>query len=333
MSDDEAYVQFRAVRWAGGKPVCPHAECGCDAVYEFKTRRLFKCKKCEKQFTATSGTKLASRKMSFRDILLAIAVFVNGVDGVSACRMSRELSCDYKTAFVVLHKLREPMGSMGLRAKHAAADPKKSLPDADRLTGEVEVDGAYFGGHMKKANLAKGRKDMRVSNPKRRCVVTIRERRPGGRTLTYVVPSESDAVNTVIRVVHPSASVRTDEGPHWGVFKLRFKDWEAVKHKEAYSYGGGIHTNWVESFNGRLRRAEDVHRHISGIYLPSYANEVAWREDHRRVSNGVQFSLVAGHVAKVPKSERMVGYWQRRGPRPTRRRPAHLSAPSQAATS
>jgi hypothetical protein len=78
LTDDQAYETFKAVRWAGteGKPFC--AKCGSVAVYEYKARRIFKCKGCTAQFSVTSGTIFASRKMAHRDLLAAIAIFVNG---------------------------------------------------------------------------------------------------------------------------------------------------------------------------------------------------------------------------------------------------------------
>lgn len=325
MSDDEAYAAFRAVRWKEGRPACPHAGCDESPAYELKGRRAYKCKKCERQFSATSGTVFHSRKLALRDILTAIAIFVNGVNGYAALQLSRDLACDYKTAFVLAHKLRETMGHG--RPSKLKVRGDKPPPASDILTGEVEIDGASFGGHHKKQNAAKDRKDMRSTSPKLRAVITLRERRAGGRTYTFVGKHESDAVQTVLAYVDKSATVYADEGAWWNVLRTRFGDrLKRIKHKEAYSYGDGVHTNWVESFNGRMRRAEDVHRAISRNYLAAYVNEVAWREDHRRVSNGVQFSLVAQQAAKLPASERMKGYWQRRGPRPPRRRPPHLAA-------
>jgi hypothetical protein len=72
-----------------------------------KSRRIFKCKGCEKQFSLTSRTIFADRKMSYSDIIGAIAIFVNGVNGHAALRITRDLGCSYKTAFVLEHKLRE----------------------------------------------------------------------------------------------------------------------------------------------------------------------------------------------------------------------------------
>ncbi len=58
------------IRWAAtdGEPVCPRCECA--AVYTYTTRKLFKCKACNHQFSVTSGTIFASRKLPIRDYLL-----------------------------------------------------------------------------------------------------------------------------------------------------------------------------------------------------------------------------------------------------------------------
>ena len=180
MSDDEARAMFRSIRWTAtnGEPVCPR--CGCVAVYEYASRPIFKCKGCGHQFSVTSGTIFASRKLPMRDYLMAIAIFVNGAKGHSALQLSRDLGCQYKTAFVLAHKLREAM----------ASEHKGKV-----LRGHVEVDGAYFGGYVKPENRKAERIDRRLSEHqtgKRRCVVAMRER--GGRTLPFVVITEDQAV-------------------------------------------------------------------------------------------------------------------------------------------
>src|SRR5882762_6047552 len=144
LSDDEAFEAFKAVRWSdnGGQPYCP--KCGCTAIYQYSARRIFKCKGCEAQFSATSGTIFASRKLALRDILGAIAIFVNGAKGHSALQLSRDLDCQYKTAFVLSHKIREAMASEMYGQK---------------LDGIVEIDGAYFGGYVKPENYKVDRKD------------------------------------------------------------------------------------------------------------------------------------------------------------------------------
>lgn len=300
MSDDQAYSAFRAVRFAdnAGEPFCPH--CGCDAVYEYAARRIFKCKACEKQFSLTSGTIFSNRKLAMRDILAAIAIFVNGANGVAALRLSREIGCTYKTAFVLAHKLREVLGT---------------LRTPDKLTGIVEIDGVWVGGHIKPKNKIEEREDRRLAHmrksDKRRSVVTLRERRPGGRTLTTVLQSEAEGVEFVLANTDESAAIHADEGSHWDVL-MAYRDLQQVNHSLRY-VDGKTHTNNVESFNSRVRRAErGVHHRISGRHLQGYADEFAWREDYRRVSNGQQFAAVMRGATRAGVSREWKGYWQRR---------------------
>ena len=74
----------------------------------------------------------------------------------------------------------------------------------------------------------------------------------------------------------------------------------------------GACTNGAESFFSRLRRAEVGHHyHIAGAYLARYAQESAWREGHRRDSNGDQTRGVVGLALKARPSVDFCGYWQR----------------------
>lgn len=63
------------------------------------------------QFSVTSGTIFASRKLSFVDLLGAICLVVNASKGLSAVQLSRDLNVQHKTAFVLVHKLREVMAA------------------------------------------------------------------------------------------------------------------------------------------------------------------------------------------------------------------------------
>ena len=74
--------------------------------------------------------------------------------------------------------------------------------------------------------------------------------------------------------------------------------------------GSGVNTNGAEEFFSRMRRAEiGHHHHIAGAYLVRYAQESAWREDHRRTDNGRQVSAVAGLARKATTSVDWCGYW------------------------
>jgi len=296
MSEEEAWNAFKAIRWSDtqGEPVCPR--CGCLDFYTYKTRKVFRCRGCSHQYTVTSGTIFASRKLAIRDYLLAIAIFVNGAKGHSALQLSRDLDCQWKTAFVLSMKLREAI----------AAET-----NGQQASGQVEIDGGYFGGYIKPANLKENRKDRRLvrnQNGKRKVVIVMRER--NGKTLSFVSPSEDAAVPMIRERVANGSVVHADEASHWDQLHARFET-KRINHSLAYS-NGEANTNQAESFFSRLRRAEiGIHHHVAGPYLASYANEMTWREDNRRVSNGELYLMAADAALKHPISKQWTGYWQR----------------------
>lgn len=296
MSDEEAHNAFRLIRWheTKGAPVC--GRCGSLDSYAYKTRKLYRCKSCSHQFSITSGTIFAGRKLPVRDYLLAIAIFVNSAKGHSALQLSRDLNCQYKTAFVLAHKLREAVTAQTVGRK---------------VAGEVEVDGAYFGGYVKPANHIEDRIDRRKAmhqTGKRKVVVTMRER--NGSTLTSTFKTEGEAIQTIAQRVETGSVVHADEAVHWDRLHSHYLT-KRINHSESYSNGEAC-TNQAESFFSRLRRAEiGTHHHFAGPYLNSYAAEMAWREDNRRVSNGMLYLAMTDAALKHPISKQWCGYWQR----------------------
>ena len=294
MSDDKAHATFVAIRFAdnGGAAFCPR--CQYTAVYTYAARRIWKCKDCQHQFSVTSGTIFASRKLAIRDYLAAIAIFVNAVKGISALQLGRDLDVQYKTAFVLAHKLREAIA-------------KKQMEG--QLSGEVEIDGAYFGGHAKRENIKADRKDARLAPPaKRQSVVVLRQRQ--GKTLPFVVAKEADGMAIARERIAMGSIVHADDAPGWDRLHA-FYEMRRINHSIAYSLDGAC-TNQAESYFARLRRAEiGQHHHVSGKYLAAYAVEMAWREDNRRLPNGALQEAATGAALGHPVSRVWKGYWQR----------------------
>ena len=224
MTDDEARATFQKLRWAdnAGEPYCP--KCGCLKAYKVASRTVWKCGGCKHQFSVTSGTIFADRKRPVRDYLLAIAIFANGAKGHSALQLSRDLSCTYKSAFVLAHKLREIIDAEQQTTKFATETEK-------------EVDGAYFGKGKKPTNEVANRVDRRLAEEqtgKRQVVVVMRERY--GRTLPFVFGKESDALATIRAGVDP----RVVHGSVTSVFKARgFKTKKKAGRSVGFIHGTG----------------------------------------------------------------------------------------------
>jgi hypothetical protein len=225
-----------------------------------------------------------------------IALFCNGVKGTSALQMSRNMNINPKSAFVLLHKLREAMGA----TVHAG----------EELAGTVEVDGCYVGGSIRPENRKEDRPNHRgAENPRKMVVVVARERH--GRAIPWVLPREVDGVPLIRQHVASGTEVHADEAAGWNVLHASYP-MKRVNHSQEYKSEDGASTNWAESLFARLRRSEmGIHHRISGRLLQSYADECAWRENNRRRSNGDHWNLMTSAALAAPKSARWAGYWHR----------------------
>jgi hypothetical protein len=136
----------------------------------------------------------------------------------------------------------------------------------------------------------------------------MRER--NGRTLPFILKGEDDSLPTIQERVEPGSTVHADEASVWDALHARFAA-KRVNHSIAFKDEDAC-TNQAESYFSRLRRAEiGTHHHISGRYLHSYANEMAWREDYRRAPNGMQYLIATNATLAHPVSREWKGYWQR----------------------
>jgi transposase-like protein len=307
MSDEEAERVFIRLRWSDndGNAYCPH--CGCLIVYDCRRPNgapRWRCKACRKDFSVTSGTLFAFHKLPLRAYLMAVAIFTNEVKGKSMLALSRDLGVQYKTSFVLAHKIREAMASE-VRKTEIGGQGKRA-----------EVDGGYFGGYVKPANHRENRRDRRLrqnQSGKRKVVVVIRERGENGKTLPGVFRNEADALTFIRRQVPRETTLYADEAASWNELHARY-ELHRINHQEAYSLGdeAETHTNNAEGFFSRMRRGEiGHHHHIAGPYLIRFAQEAAWREDHRKEPNGFQVDRLVGLAMHNKPSVDFCGYWQR----------------------
>lgn len=317
LSDEQAFELLRAVRWGrDGEPVCP--TCGVVEQHWFlASRRQWRCRACGHTFSVTSGTLFAYHKLPLQVYLGAIAIYTNAVKGLSALQLSRDLNVQYKSAFVLMHKLRESL------IVHRDETP---------LAGEVQVDGGYTNGSVRPANRAEERVDRRLAehqNPDKRCVLVMRETYPADdpagrvgakRTLTFVIPRENqrDVGALAARFIAPATTISADESDAYdllhGCYPMR-----RVNHQREYRAADGTTDNQAESYLSRFRRMQIGQHHKFGLaHLANYANEAAYREDTRRWSNGTIFYDILTKCARTPPHRDWCGYWQGNTRRPER---------------
>jgi transposase-like protein len=306
MSDDDAFNLFRKLRWGEGEETTCPCCATIDKHYFLKTRRQWRCKSCTHTFSVTSGTIFAFHKLPLRTYLKAIAIFSNASKGVSMLQICRDLDVQYKTAFVLVHKIRESL------MEHRDVRP---------LEGEIHMDGAYVNGHIRPRNKKENRIDRRLAkhqNPNKRCVFVMCQRsnddsHPGSnRVITFVLKSENqtDVSNLVAGYVSKGSTICADESNAYDPLHAKFHT-RRVNHSKEYRADDGTTNNMAESFFARFRRMQYGQAHKFGnLYLNNYANEAAYREEHKRQSNGAIFRDIATKCARTKTSRDWCGYWQ-----------------------
>lgn len=334
MTDDQVREFFQVARWGClEKQGCP--ACGVLDSHKFrKHRNQWRCKVCEHEFSVTSGTVFADRKIPLKKILLAICFFMGCANYISAIELANHISVQPKTAFVLLGKLKEVV----LRAM-----------DRTPMEGVVEIDGGYFGGKPRRLNFrrksnprqvaealesgrltgrkgAKRKTGISKQNLKklenRRVVLPLRlrssERGKGAiRTYTWIGKAESDQYirHVVLKMVKPGSIIVSDEGNGFSPLADHYLT-EVVPHAKMYCRPDGVNQNQAESFMSRRRRIEATcHGCHSPTYEADYTAYTARQENDRRKSMKERVVGIMMQALNMGFSAWFRGYWQgkRRG--------------------
>jgi transposase-like protein len=104
-SDPQRVFEYAIkLRWPDGKVVCPR--CEAEKNYFIKTRRLWLCRGCNKQFTLKIGTIFEDSPLGINKWMTAFWMLVNCKNGVSSMEIHRSLGITQKSAWLMLQRLR-----------------------------------------------------------------------------------------------------------------------------------------------------------------------------------------------------------------------------------
>ena len=255
-NQDSCFAWLEKVRWRG-KPVCAH--CGAmDKVSQPASKpHTYWCGHCRKQFTVTTGTIMHATKTPLQNWIVAIYSVMTARKGVSAMQLSKELGVQYRTAWYMLHRVRE------------ACDGGEF-----RLDNVVEMDEVYIGG--KEANKHASKKLRAGRGPVgKSAVMGARER--GGKTVAKPVDSVDGKTATgfATDAVKTGATVYTDESAIYNHLPFAHA---SVNHTAREFVRNGVHTNGIESVWALLKRSiHGTWHHVSPKHLHRYVNEASMR--------------------------------------------------------
>jgi transposase-like protein len=276
--EDKARALFESWRWPNGKAICPH--CKFDETYKLTSnpasrhqirKGVYCCAACRKKFTATVGTVLEGSHIKISIWLMAIFIICSSKKAISAHQLHRMLGVTYKTAWFMAHRIRFAFGN-----------------DKRVLKGTVEVDETFVGGKCERA-----RRKSRLYYDKTPVVALI-ERDGSMRAKVVSSVTQINLGRCLHECVDKGSIVNTDEH---GAYRNPLKEWKGhhkVNHsKLEYSRtnpdGSKAHINTCESFFSLLKRGVYGSWHcVSPEHLPKYANEFAFRWNHRKMTDGAR---------------------------------------------
>lgn len=282
---DRAFQFVVQLRWPNGAR-CVH--CGFDQVSFLKTRRIFKCKACKRQFSAKLGTIFEDSPLGLEKWLPALWMLANCKNGISSYELARSLGITQKSAWFMLHRIRTAMGS-------------KYFP---KYEGMCEVDETFIGGLAKNMHKGKGSRHERIikSGMKGKQVVVGTLQRKGTRghsrvTLKHIRNVQMGSLDKhVRRTVAEGATVFTDEHVGYSSLRDRYAH-EQVNHAVQYVRDKVIHTNSLENFWSLLKRTiKGTYVSVDPFHLFRYLDEQAFRFNERIGKDGDRFLYLAQRI-------------------------------------
>ena len=270
------------LRWPGGV-VCPH--CAADTPSLLKTRLIWKCRVCRKQFSVKVGTIFEDSPLGLDKWLPALWLLANAKNGISSYELHRTLGVTQKTAWFMLSRIR-----LAMQTKSFA-----------KMSGTVEADESYIGG--KRANMHKSKQArVPVNGTKHmQTVMGMLERKRGSNhstvKLSHIPNTKKAEMEKQVRAnVEHGSSLFTDAHPTYKrLAQAYFGDDYAhasVDHAIAY-VDGQVHTNGLENFWSLLKRTiRGTYVSVDPFHLFRYLDEQAFRFNNRETTDGERFKGV-----------------------------------------
>lgn len=294
---DNALEYAASRRWPNGV-TCP--TCGSKDIRFLAKQRRWECKygdHAKKQFSVKIGTVMEDSAIGLDKWLMAMWMVANCKNGVSSYEIKRDLGVTQKTAWFMLHRIREGMDD--------------DFPE--QFAGEVEADETFIGGKAKNMHYErKIRKfikgDLAHGGTVGKAIVMGILDRNSREVRAKVIPEVRKRYTDehLQANVAPGSTLYTDSAVHYEMLPDYVR--EFVDHTETY-VRGRVHVNGVENFWSLLKRClAGTYVSVEPFHLQAYVNEQAFRYNNRKDTDAQRFDTVlAGILGKRLTYEQVTG--------------------------
>ena len=282
----EAAVEFR---WPGGNVTCPR--CGGAKHSFIKTRRLWFCYVCKKQFTVKVGTVMEDSPLGLDKWMCAIWMLANCKNGISSYELAKTLGVRQNSAWFMLHRIREAMRD------------NPSFKFGGEESGPVEVDETFIGPNPKKMHAKRRQKVKRITKDLSKAIVMGMLDRDARKVRAAVVPNvkRETLQNEILNNIAGGSKVYTDGYQPYDHLAAKQYIHETVNHVHEY-VRGQVHTQGIENFWSLLKRTlRGTYVAVEPFHLDHYLDEQVFRYNNRatkdnKLTDADRFALAMSQV-------------------------------------
>ena len=265
-----AHDFFVRLRFPNGV-ACPRMGCGSANVAAIKNRNAWRCRECDRQFTAKVGTIFEDSPIGFDKWLPAMWLLANTKNGTSSCELARAIGVSQKTAWFMLHRVREAMTTRAFERQ---------------LQGEVEVDETFVGGKAQnqRGNIG-SRRGIGVTKhrgPRLGKAVVLGMIERGGNVRAMTVPDTKGTtlVPKLREHIRGGSTIYTDAAGGYGAADYSFNR-RVIDRAVAY-VEGRVTTNRIENFWSCVKRTlHGTYIAVRPRHLDAYLEESVFRFNAR----------------------------------------------------
>jgi transposase-like protein len=278
------------LRWLGGNVICPR--CNQSKHSFIKTRRIWYCNPCKKQFTVKVGTVMEDSPITLDKWMTAFWAVANCKNGISSHELGRMLGIHQESAWFMLHRIREAMSGGSSMTKMGGADG-----------GPVEVDETFISPNTRKMHSDRRLKLKKAEYAGSKAIVMGMLDRESRQVRAKVVPNvkRETLQNAILEQIEGGSKVYTDGYPAYDHLAAQDYIHETVNHLEEY-VRGEVHTQGIENFWSLLKRGlRGTYVAVEPFHLDRYVTEQVFRYNNRAtkdnpLNDADRFALVVSQV-------------------------------------
>jgi transposase-like protein len=290
-SDEQTCIDTVAfMRWPNGVE-CPACLSAKDRQHWLKNQRRWQCRECGRQYSVKLNTIFEDSAIPLTKWLPAMWLLANCKNGISSYEIARDIGVTQKSAWFMLHRIREAMKNRSIKKLGPSGKP-------------VEVDETFIGGKMKNMHASKRNKLQLAERRDSKTAVLGMLDRYAREVRVKVIPDVTRATlqAEILKQIVPVGTIYTDQ--HSGYDGLREKAFvhKTVNHLEEY-VRKDVHTQGIENFWSLLKRSlNGTYVAVEPFHLEAYADEQAFRYNHRAtrdnpMSDADRFALAVSQIS------------------------------------